>query len=114
MNDGRLLLTQKTQPLRHRCRRKNVSANLAGADLFVIVELLINGGDLARYIALVHEPTEDKLIAFLAEPGKLFLFLLAALAFYDQSPGVFEAAWRMRQVAGADKNLSLFDRDDLS
>ena len=80
----------------------------------MIVELLINGGDLARYIALIHKPTENKLIAFLAEPGKLFLFFLAALALDDQSPGVFEPARRMRQVAGTDKNLSLFDRDDLS
>src|SRR5215204_244820 len=105
---------QKTQPFRHRCRWKDVSARLAGPDLLVVIELLIDHGDLARNIALIHDSTEYQFVAFLTEPGKLFFFFIAPFALDYQSPGVFISAWRMRQIAGTNENLSLFDRHDLS
>jgi hypothetical protein len=114
MNDGQLFLIQETQSLCHRRWWKNVSAGLAGADLLVVVELLIDSGDLAGDISLIHDATEYQFIAFLAEPRKLFSFFLAPLSLYDKAPGVIKPARRMRQVAGTNENLSLFDRDDLS
>src|SRR5687767_14577507 len=111
---GSSLSFQKTQPFRYGCRWKNVSAGLASPNQFVVIELLIDSRDLTRNIALIHESTEYQFVTFLAEPGKLFYFFIAAFALDNQSPGVFKTAGRMRQIAGTKENLPLLDRDDLS